>query len=321
MDLFSMNIYKPMNTNGINSSAFRKKFNRAIMLRVSAILLAAILITGSAAGCYSTQSRITETAFQEKAVESTPKTTEGRWNESAAGSTQQTVSMFRPAQSSETTNTSDDTESAADTTTTAKPELQSMNSTTVPEADKPVQTTAKPTETAVKPTETTARPVETTVRPVETTARPAETTAPANLQYVPMTSQEKAVADQLLVLLNNYRKTKGLAPVAAGSGYLKAASIRADEAAVVFQHDRPDGSDFYTVLEDLGLPFVACGENLAGRSGGISDQTAGLLMDQWIQSAGHNDNMLNPDWKYAGIGVCLAADGQTVYAAQFFAAG
>ena len=133
-----------------------------------------------------------------------------------------------------------------------------------------------------------------------------------------MTAQEAAVADQLLVLLNQYRAENALPALSTSSGYISAATIRAQESLVSFSHTRPDGREFHTVFGDLGLSRTSCGENLAWRSGGIRSDTAQLLMDQWKNSPGHNENMLSPTWKSVGIGVCVSSDGQRVYAAQLF---
>lgn len=302
------------------NTKIRSGFDFKRSLRLIAILMVVFISLNLFAGCRGSDSVVTETIFQADAADRSAGITETAVNKSESTSIRQPKTELQPPQIS-TAATTTVKESDPGTALGTKEEVSPAKKAPVPDETIPVETTVRPVETTAKPVETTVKPVETTVKPVETTVKPVVPTVKSNPAYVAMTSQEAAVADQLLVLLNNYRAEKGLAPVAASAGYIKAASARAREASVLFQHTRPDGSDFYTVLNDFGMPFVACGENLAMRSGGISSETAQLLLNQWIQSSGHNENMLNAKWKYAGIGVCLAEDGQSVYASQFFAAG
>lgn len=290
----------------LNTKAKKKSWNEH-SLRLLAVLTAVILVTSLFAGCAGSSPTVAETMFQEDAAGGQSVIAGTYGQETEAGDVEQTTKESRSIQTSAPTTTIIET-------------IEPSATTSSEEEVSPAEKAPKPVETTNRPAETTAKPTETTAKAVETTVKPTEPKAICNLSYIPMSSQEKSVADQLMVLLNNYRASKGLAPVAASSGYLKAASVRAREASILFKHTRPDGSDFYTVLEDLGLPFVACGENLASRGGGISGETAQLLLDQWIQSSGHNDNMLKASWKFAGIGISLSEDKKTVYAAQFFAA-
>ena len=117
---------------------------------------------------------------------------------------------------------------------------------------------------------------------------------------------------QVIDLTNKERVKAGLAPLSVAYDTQKAAKIRAEEAAIVYSHDRPDGSGFDTVYADIGcsLYYVdpsdgailscidAYGENLAG---GI--YTPESVVAGWMGSAGHRKNILNP--KYTHIGVAL----------------
>jgi hypothetical protein len=62
------------------------------------------------------------------------------------------------------------------------------------------------------------------------------------------------------------------------------------------------------------------GENLAWGTGGLA--TPGAIMQAWMNSPGHRENILNPDFREVGIGVVAgnpaAADGYgATYATEF----
>ena len=78
------------------------------------------------------------------------------------------------------------------------------------------------------------------------------------------------------------------------------ASVRAYEASQYWSHNRPDGSSCFTVLSDYGYAYTTTAENLA--QAGIGTD-AGTYVYLWDNSEGYRDNMLNPEFIRAGIGV------------------
>ncbi len=72
-------------------------------------------------------------------------------------------------------------------------------------------------------------------------------------------------------------------------------------------HDGPDGSPFWTRLVDAGFPrdrWMA--ENLA-ELGGCDASTARRTVQMWMDSPGHRTNLLNPRYRWVGVG--SASDG------------
>jgi uncharacterized protein YkwD len=79
-------------------------------------------------------------------------------------------------------------------------------------------------------------------------------------------------------------------------------------------HTDPDGKTVSDRVLSVGKKFLAVGENLA-RSTGPGDPL-GAAIDAWMQSPGHRENILRPDFTDTGVGVCR--EGTTYYFTQLF---
>lgn len=136
-------------------------------------------------------------------------------------------------------------------------------------------------------------------------------------------SQSEVVENELHRLLNELRQEKGFTNLERVAILNEAARLRAEEASSLFSHTRPNGKAFYTVLSDLGYTgYLSCGENLAYRTTGeyTTDEDlkliAGLLFEQWVESEGHYNNMINETFNLVGVGVNIKENKFT--AAQIF---
>ena len=101
---------------------------------------------------------------------------------------------------------------------------------------------------------------------------------------------------------------------------LKAAAIiRARETEEKFSHTRPNGLDAFSVFSEEGIDYNyrAAGENLGMATYYMSEEEmAELIFDGWVESEGHYENMIRPDYEEIGVGVHY--DGEFLYATQLF---
>jgi len=112
----------------------------------------------------------------------------------------------------------------------------------------------------------------------------------------------------MLSLINAERINVGAAPLTISGSLTASAGIRAEELSRVFSHTRPDGSSWVSVNSS------ASGENIAAGS-----STINATFNQWMNSQGHRDNMLNPSFKTIGIaGYSRAGTQYTYYWVQLF---
>jgi uncharacterized protein YkwD len=143
---------------------------------------------------------------------------------------------------------------------------------------------------------------------------------------VPAPESLSAIAEATLCLLNGERADRGLAPLRPNEKLAVAATAYAEDlvAGSYFSHTARDGSGVVERIERSGyVPRDAAwvlGENLAWGTGGLA--TPGSIMQAWMNSPGHRDNILNPRYREIGIGVVAgnpaAADGLgATYATEF----
>ncbi|MBR4903739.1 MAG: hypothetical protein IKZ53_03640 [Selenomonadaceae bacterium] len=101
-------------------------------------------------------------------------------------------------------------------------------------------------------------------------------------------------AVEVLELVNVERAKVGVAPLRLADDLQNASAIRAREIVQYFSHTRPDGSSCFTVMRNKGW---ACGENIAA-----GNAAAYETVNQWMNSQGHRENILNPNFRELGVG-------------------
>ena len=132
-----------------------------------------------------------------------------------------------------------------------------------------------------------------------------------NVTFAASTQEMNAEA---VKLLNQLRQEHGLKSLKwdPNSALQSAAQLRAKEIAQYFSHTRPDGSSCFTALQQYGLRYGYCGENIAY---GTNLSPAGA-MDLWIHSRGHYKNMITPEFRE--IGLACYVEGSNIYWVQIF---
>ena len=95
------------------------------------------------------------------------------------------------------------------------------------------------------------------------------------------------------------------------------AKIRAEEIVTLFSHTRPNGKPWYSVCFDAGLVITGYyGENLGKTIGATPDQFAKAIVDSWMNSPLHKENIMNGNYKR--IAVAIVQNGDELTAVQFF---
>lgn len=109
---------------------------------------------------------------------------------------------------------------------------------------------------------------------------------------------EIAMAKEIVELVNVERNKVSLNSLVMVDSVNTAAVIRSNEINAKFSHTRPNGSDPFTVLSELSIPYKLAGENIA-----IGQKSAKEVVTAWMNSEGHRDNILNPTFSHIGVGV------------------
>lgn len=119
--------------------------------------------------------------------------------------------------------------------------------------------------------------------------------------------------EEVLTYVNIERKKAGLKPLALHPQVNQAAAVRVKEITQKFEHVRLDGSKFSTVFKELGIPYRTVGENI-----GAGYPNAKRVVSGWMDSDGHRQNILNPDYQYMGLAHTESNDVYRNYWVQLF---
>lgn len=106
---------------------------------------------------------------------------------------------------------------------------------------------------------------------------------------------------------NRYRESQGLEPLVWSEQLVMDAHVRAEELEKKFSHTRPNALDWYTVDSEHMY-----GENLAQGFG-----TADGVVQAWINSQSHRENLEDTEFFSCGISAWRGNDGN-IYIAQEF---
>ena len=112
------------------------------------------------------------------------------------------------------------------------------------------------------------------------------------------TTNLDALASQAIALTNVQRNAYGVASLSTDSQLCTFAKIRAAELNSLFSHTRPDGSSCFTVLDSYTGSLSTAGENLAYGYASAAD-----VINGWMNSQGHKENILESSFDRIGIGV------------------
>lgn len=160
------------------------------------------------------------------------------------------------------------------------------------------------------------QPAVQTTKAVATTAKPTTAAAKTTAKASTSTGQYTGFEQEMLKRVNAERAKHGVAPLTLDSTLVEMSRIRAEELSRYYNsnHKRPDGREWYTILDTLkgtGLEkWHDAGENIA------YGQSPSEIMDDWIASPGHYQNMLKSAYTHVGFG-CYNKNG-VMYWEQMF---
>jgi uncharacterized protein YkwD len=140
---------------------------------------------------------------------------------------------------------------------------------------------------------------------------------------------DQAEARQALVEeVNDERKKRGLSPIEQSSELQQTALQHSKEMVErdFFAHTTPDGVTANQRIRRTSLQCQQTGENLAQNYWNeqvvdqqyieTNEELAEVIVQQWIDSPPHRENLFRPSWDYVGHGISF--DGDKFYVTQNF---
>jgi len=119
---------------------------------------------------------------------------------------------------------------------------------------------------------------------------------------------------EMFEALNNYRIANDRGPLFYSQTLEKAADDEAQDLWVrnFFSHTNPDGQGPGDRALEAGFCHQYVGENIAA-----GQTTVDQVMEAWEASPNHNANMLDPDYRYVGMGISTDARGRKYWVQEF----
>jgi uncharacterized protein YkwD len=123
-------------------------------------------------------------------------------------------------------------------------------------------------------------------------------------------SPNEITPENVIALMNVERAAYGLTPLKLDSRLAKAAEdrMRDMEEGGWWSHESPEGRSPFVWLAVRAYDYEFAGENLAA-----GFETARLLVSSWMESPGHRQNILSPNFDECGIAII---DGSTIHPAN-----
>lgn len=107
-----------------------------------------------------------------------------------------------------------------------------------------------------------------------------------------------AFASQVVTLVNQERAKAGLQPLASDSALTGMALDKAKDMynSHYFDHTSPNYGSPFDMMNTYGIRYTYAGENIA-----MGQRTPQEVMTAWMNSAGHRQNILSPNYTKIGV--------------------
>ncbi|MCD7819045.1 MAG: CAP domain-containing protein [Lachnospiraceae bacterium] len=153
-----------------------------------------------------------------------------------------------------------------------------------------------------------------TVSAGEVSGEEVQDSAAASSELVEITVSGTAYydyANEVFTLVNEERNKEDLPSLTMNGTLTKYALQRAAECCLYFEHTRPDGESWNTVIDETEYPHTYTGENLA-----LGYAYPESVMTGWMNSELHRENILNAGFTQIGI-ACIECNGMYFWAQTF----
>lgn len=120
-----------------------------------------------------------------------------------------------------------------------------------------------------------------------------------------------AFEQEVLELTNAERQKQGLQPLTLDTELSKVARVKSEDMAAnnYFDHTSPTYGTPFEMMKQFGISYSSAAENIAQ-----GQTTPAQVVEAWMNSQGHRENIMNSSYTHIGIG--HAADGN--YWTQMF---
>ena len=159
-----------------------------------------------------------------------------------------------------------------------------------PQEEAPVEEEPKQEAPAPKPE---AEPAPAPEQPAEEEVQQKENTQEES------TSEVSAFEKQVVELTNQEREKQGLAPLKLDT---ELSAVAKDKSLDMqqndyFSHNSPNYGSPFDMMNAYGVDYRTAGENIA-----MGQTSPEQVVEGWMNSEGHRENIMNPDFTHIGVG-------------------
>lgn len=124
------------------------------------------------------------------------------------------------------------------------------------------------------------------------------TTVPSSPTTSAPNTSQSAYASQVVTLVNQERAKAGLSPLTVNTALSAMALDKAKDMYNngYFDHTSPTYGSPFDMMTQYGIRYTYAGENIAK-----GQQTPAAVMTAWMNSAGHRQNILSPNYSQIGV--------------------
>lgn len=120
-----------------------------------------------------------------------------------------------------------------------------------------------------------------------------------NEQNQSQSQQLNEFEQQVVELTNQERQAQGLEPLKVDTELSKVAREKSRDMAEnnYFSHNSPNYGSPFDMMKQYGISYQTAGENIAK-----GQRTPEQVVNGWMNSEGHRENIMNPDFTHIGVG-------------------
>lgn len=122
---------------------------------------------------------------------------------------------------------------------------------------------------------------------------------PGQKLNIPNIDNVKNVETEVLTLVNQERAKVGLRSLEMDWELQRVARTKSQDMAQknYFSHQSPTYGSPFDMMKQFGIQFSSAGENIAS-----GQRTPQEVMQSWMKSPGHRENILKPEYTHLGVG-------------------
>ena len=159
-----------------------------------------------------------------------------------------------------------------------------------------------PTKQKVQTQQPVKQPTKTNVtaqKPTQTNTNTPTTNKPATAQPTQSNSSVSAFENKVVELTNAERAKQGLAPLTLDTELSKVARTKSQDMKNknYFDHNSPTYGSPFDMMKSFGISYTSAGENIA-----MGQTTPEQVVQAWMDSQGHRENIMNSSFTQIGVG-------------------